>query len=68
MVLGEADVVDPGFNPAFEGELETPSQRLMVSTVAFEPVVTMDVSTTRTHVRVWVNHPEWPDKVIVGWG
>jgi hypothetical protein len=29
-------------------------------------VVDAKVPHTRTHVRIWVNHPQWPNEVIIG--
>lgn len=66
IVLGKASEVDPGGNPAFEGDLETPGGAITISTVDNEKVLEMKVTGARTHVRVWINHPRWPDKVTVG--
>jgi hypothetical protein len=67
-VLGRAPEVDPGGRPAFDGLLETPNQAIVVSTVERESLLADNVLTKRTRVRVWVNHPTEPDKVIVGVG
>jgi hypothetical protein len=56
----------PRENLAFEGELETPSRAVAVWTVLRETVLQAPVSHVRTGVRIWVNHPSEPNKVIVG--
>jgi hypothetical protein len=54
--------------PAFEGELETPNRAVAVWTALRETVLQAPVSHVSTKVRVWVNHPTEPNKVIVGLG
>ena len=66
VILGKAQEVDPGGNPAFHGDLETPNRAVVVSTAERETVLEAKGPETRTHVRIWINHPRWPDKVIVG--
>jgi hypothetical protein len=66
VVLGKAHEVDPGDSPVFDSDLETPNRAVIVSTVERETVLEASVPTTRTHVRIWLNHPQWPDKVIIG--
>ena len=68
VVLGGAREVDPGSRPAFDGDLETPHHELTVSTVEGSKVLQSKVPETHTRVRIWVSHPRWPDKVIVGLG
>jgi hypothetical protein len=65
-VLGPTREVDPGDRPAFDGQLETPNCAVVVSTVERELLLSENVPTKRTRVRIWVNHPTEPDKVIVG--
>jgi hypothetical protein len=54
--------------PEFDQAIETPNRRLMISGVLGEPLLQTDVPQTQTRVRVWRNHPVWPDKIVVGWG
>jgi hypothetical protein len=68
VILGGAQEVDPGFPPAFDRDLETPHRAVIVSTVERNTILQSKVTTMRTRVRIWVNHPRWPDKVIVGLG
>src|SRR5262245_57467372 len=68
VILGRAVEVDPGVEPAFDGDLETPHRAVIVSTVERNTIPESKVTVTRTRVRIWVNHPRWPDKVIVGLG
>lgn len=64
--LGAARDVNPGNSPAFEGDLETPHRAVIVSTVDHKTVMSMIVSKTRTHVRIWLSHPRWPEKIAIG--
>lgn len=68
VVLGRGQEVDPGNHPIFDGDLETPNRVVVVSTVEHEKVLEAKVPETLTHVRVWVSHPRWPDKVVIGLG
>jgi hypothetical protein len=68
VVLGDAEDVELGHQPAFEGELETPHRAVVISTVVRETVLEVRVTETRTRVQVWLNHPRWPDKVTIGLG
>jgi hypothetical protein len=68
VILGEAVEVSPGGDPVFEGELSTPNRAVVISTVEREEVLKRDVPQTRTRVRIWLSHPRWPEKVIIGVG
>jgi hypothetical protein len=46
--------------------LETPGRAIVISTVTAETVMKTIVPGQRTRVRIWVNHPRWPDKIIIG--
>ncbi len=68
VILGNAEDIDPGQLLAFEGELDTPNRAVMVSTVEHVKILELKVPEMRTHVRIWVSHPQWPDKVVIGLG
>lgn len=68
IVLGTGQEVDPGRPAAFDGNLETPSHIVVISTVGMETVLEMNVSDSRTRLRIWLSHPQWPEQVIVGLG
>jgi hypothetical protein len=68
IILGKMQEVDPGFQPAFDGKLETPHRAVAVSTVERSIILQSNVPQMRTHVRIWISHPRWPDKIIVGFG
>jgi hypothetical protein len=52
--------------PAFDGYLETPEKRIVLSTAEYESFLEMPVRTKKTRVRIWTNHPTEPDEVIIG--
>lgn len=66
IVLGPADSVDPDDVPAFDGILETPEREIVITTVEEQRVLAMDVRDTRTRIRIWLSHPQWPETVTVG--
>lgn len=68
LTLGAADEVASEEEPAFDGLIETPNKQLMISDVLAEPVLTAEVPGRTTRVRIWLNHPESADEVVVGWG
>jgi hypothetical protein len=68
LTLGAAaDIVADG-EPVFDGTIATPSRELMISDVLGAPLLRAPVDADATRVRVWVNHPVWPDRVTVAWG
>ena len=66
VTLGPLWEVEHEEQPAFSGYLETPNRAVVVSTVDQQTVVEAKVPKTRTHVRIWLNHPRWPDQVTIG--
>ena len=66
--LGKADELVVEGEIAFDGTIETSNRNLMISTVDGEVLLEQAVPSARTRLRVWVNHPEWPNRVLVGWG
>lgn len=64
--LGSTREVDPGNRPAFEGKLNTPNRKIAVRSVLGQTILEATVPQQQTTVRVWVNDPKEPDKVIVG--
>ncbi len=66
VTLGSLEEVDTGRAPAFEGELETPSRTVVISTVEWEEVLRVQVASARSLVKIWLSHPKWPEKVVIG--
>jgi hypothetical protein len=66
VTVGLAEEVDPGELPAFDADLETPNRAVAVWTVEQETIVEVPVPRAQTRVRIWVNHPVEPDRIIVG--
>jgi hypothetical protein len=67
-VLGKSEEVAPNEDPAFDGLLDTPTKSLIIATVLDDIVLEDKVADLNTRVRIWVDHPRWPQNVIVGWG
>lgn len=68
IILGSEVEADTVGSPVFDGELQTPNRAVVISTVESKDVLKANVPGTRTRIRIWVNHPRWADKVIVGLG
>jgi hypothetical protein len=66
--LGETRDVDRGDPPVFHGLLKTPNCRIVLHTAEDETILQATVPRRETVVRIWVNHPSQPDRVIVGLG
>ncbi len=66
--LGATHDVDPGDPPIFHGKLKTPNYRIVLHTAEDETILQATVPRRETIVRIWVNHPSQPDRVIVGVG
>jgi hypothetical protein len=68
VTLGPTPELHQREHPVFEGELETPNRAVVVWTVLRDTILQAAVLHPITRVRIWVNHPSEPDKVIVGLG
>jgi hypothetical protein len=51
--------------PAFDDVLDMPNKQLSVCNVDNQALLTIDVPGTKTRVRIWVNHPTWPDRIDI---
>jgi hypothetical protein len=50
---------------AFTGSIRVPSRDLSVSTAYHDVLLSMPTSSEEVRLRVWVNHPECPDRIII---
>ena len=66
VTLGTADEVDPGLRPDFTGELVIPKRLVKVWGVTHETILEMVVIEPNMQVRIWLSHPRWPERVIIG--
>lgn len=68
VTLGQADEIRSQEIPAFDGFLETPRRTVLVSTSENRSILEKNVTSERTRLRIWTNHPSEPDKVIIALG
>jgi len=61
----EAPPNQPKQNPVFCGILPTPSKRLVVCSIYDELLLSLEVPSTRTRVRIWINHPHEPNEIWI---
>lgn len=67
IVLGAGDEVAMPATAAFDGMLDTPHGLVVVTTVADDrPVLSCEVRTKLTRVRIWHSNPNWPEIVTIG--
>ena len=66
VTIGDIDLVNPGYEPAFDGEIETPSKALEIQSVLGTKLLNALVQGERTRVAIWVNDSREPDEIIVG--
>ncbi|VVT04277.1 hypothetical protein [Rhizobium sp. EC-SD404] len=52
----------------FDGTLNTPDYRVDLFDANIPEILSMEVPSTRTRVRIWMNRPLHPDNVIVALG
>lgn len=57
-----------GGPPKFDGMLETPKRRVDVFDALMPEILTMEVPGVRTRVRIWTNHKNEPDDVVIALG
>jgi hypothetical protein len=66
VTLGRSREVAPKGQPAFDGNLPTPSGVVSITLVGGREVLHEAVLAKSTRVRVWTNRTNEPDEVIVG--
>jgi hypothetical protein len=54
--------------PKFDGMLDTPEYRVVLSDANMPEILSMEVPGVRTQVRIWTNHPTEPDDVVIALG
>jgi hypothetical protein len=68
VTLCPADDVDTRLRPRFDAMLKTPDHEVVVWTVEDETILRAKVANVETRVRIWSDHANEPDNVIVGLG
>jgi len=66
ITLAEEPPVEPNGHLIFDGMLDTPHRDVVVVTVEWQKLLDVQVPDARTRVRIWVNHLEEPDEVLIG--
>lgn len=64
--IGNAEDVDPGGYPVFEGKLMTPSDKVALETVEGASILEVKTAMPETTIRIWISHRGSPDKVAIG--
>lgn len=54
--------------PKFDGMLNTPEHRVVLSDAELPEILSMEVPGKQTRVRIWTNHPDQPDEVVIALG
>jgi hypothetical protein len=66
ITLGQGADVDPGYPPAFDGQLATPSRVVRITDVVWKSLLETPVSSQRTRVRIWKNRVHFADEITIG--
>lgn len=66
IILGSKDLVDPGLEPFFACEIETPSRVLELQTALGVTLATADVGKSIARLSIWVSDPLEPDRIVFG--
>jgi hypothetical protein len=66
ITLGQASDVDPGYAPAFDGQLVTPGRVVRITDVGWKSLLETPVSAQSTRIRIWKNSPKFADEITVG--
>jgi hypothetical protein len=68
ITLGPFDEVDTATEPAFDGMLNTPDNKIILFDAVEPEMASAHVPATQTRIRIWTNHPTEPDDVTIAWG
>ena len=68
LILGSIDEVNPGRAADLDTTIDTPTRRLVVETAVRETIFDLAVASSKTRVALWLSHPRWPERVIIGVG
>lgn len=67
ITLGALDEISPQSMPLrFDGILQTPLRRVVLFDVNIPEILSADVQSMHTRVRIWTNHHSQPDEVVIG--
>ncbi|WP_426230833.1 hypothetical protein [Pararhizobium sp. DWP3-4] len=54
--------------PDFDGILNTPNNELILFDAIEPEFASAHVPSTKTRIRVWIDHPIEPENVVIAWG
>ena len=66
LTLGSVQQVGLKERPTFEGRIATPSRRIVIKNVLGEYLLEEMVLNDESTLRIWLNDPMEPDKIVVG--
>lgn len=68
VTIGEFRDVRMQKKPTYDVTVDTPSAELKLKTSEDETLHRERVQANKTRVRIWTNHPDQPDKIVIGLG
>lgn len=68
VTFGPASEITEARKPDFEGILNTSDKELILFDANEPQYAIADVPSTKTRIRVWIDHPTEPEYVIIAWG
>lgn len=68
MTFGPISEITGIRKPDFDGILNTPNNELILFDAIEPEFASAQVPSTKTRIRVWIDHPIEPENVIIAWG
>lgn len=65
ITLGSFNEVNRRDEPAFDGILNTPDNKIILFDAIDPEMASAAVPTAQTRIRIWTNHPTQPDEVTI---
>lgn len=68
VTFGPASEIMQAGQPDFDGMLNTPNKEIILFDALEPQYAIAPVPSTKTRIRVWMDHPEEPQNVTIAWG
>lgn len=68
VTFGPISEIEEPRKPDFDGMLNTPNNGLILFDAINPEFAIATVPSTKTRIRVWIDHPSEPENVVIAWG
>lgn len=66
VIVGHVSDLDNSAAPNYAGILATPQRQLVIAETLSD-IATINVDSTTSHIRVWMNDTSEPDHIVIAW-